>query len=399
MTCLRRSVAVVLLLAACQFKTVRGMPDDADVDVDAPDDAKVDTPPDTPVVPWLHPWKRRKEITLLASQIEAPGDTALTDFPVLISVTDPQLATTAQMLGTDIVFTTDNAMSPLQSEIESFTKSSGQLVAWVKIPTLSATTDTKIFMYYGHSSPPARTPEMVWTADYYGVWHLQQDPSSGAGAGNMKDATSGDRDATAFNLETTDSVAARIGRGVQLNGMDEFLDLGQLNLGNEFTISMWINWSGGGPGIKALMANSVLGGDTDGFRFFINTNATQDRRVIFETGNGQGGSARTAQTNMNAVTPNVPAHVAVVVNRAGSTATIYINSMSAAATTTSRNDFENNAITEAAQMRGGTLNYPGTLDEIQISTTQRSPEWLRTSFNNQNNPGNFHTLRDEELEP
>ncbi|HEX2844469.1 MAG TPA: DUF2341 domain-containing protein, partial [Candidatus Limnocylindria bacterium] len=234
----RSSVAAVLL-SACSFEAPvlpGGGPGE-----DPRADAMGDPPDATPEAKaWLDGWARRKPVTLLASQIEAPGDGALTDFPVLVSVTDPQIAAAALPGGEDIVFTAGDGRTVLASEIESFTRTDNQLVAWVKVPSLSATTDTRLYVYYGNPSPPpaAPLPEAVWTASFLGVWHLHQNPGTGV-AGAIRDATSRRHHGTAVSMEATDLVAARIGRGLAFNGTSEFLDFSAMNVGDTFTISMW----------------------------------------------------------------------------------------------------------------------------------------------------------------
>jgi hypothetical protein len=397
MRSVRRSVVVVaLLVTGCEFKSPGARPDDpnADAGVDA---AK--PPPDADPQAWLHPWARRKSITLRASQIEAPSDGSLADFPVLVSIADPQIRTGALPRGEDIVFTAGDALTVLASEIESFDSAvSDQLVAWVKVPMLSATTDTTLYVYYGHQNPPARTPEAVWTANYLAVWHLQQDPGPGAN-GEIRDATSGKHDGTASTpMEPNDSVRGQIGRGIEFNGLDEFLDFPSMNFGNTFTISMWVA-SAGGFSPRPLLANSTVGGDTDGFRFFVNSANTTDRRILFETGNGDQGSVDRAQTNQNAINMNVLTHVAAVVDRNASTARIYVNGTRADTDASIRSDFRTASDFEIARMEDSGFYFPGILDEIQVANTLRSPEWLRTSVNNQSQPGNFHTLGSEEVRP
>ncbi len=393
-----RSFGVLVLVAACSFESPvlpGGNPGGA---------PGVDATPD-PIDPteepraWLQGWTHRKPITLLASQIEAPGDLALADFPVLVSVTDAQIAASAALPGgEDIVFTAGDATTVLASEIESFVRADNQLVAWVKVPGLSATTDTNLYVYYGNPRPPAQTPEDVWTASYHGVWHLHQDPGPG-GAGEIRDATSRNRDGTAAaQMEPTDSVPARIGRGLRFDGTGDFLSFAAMDVGNAFTISMWAAYTGG-SNVKTLMANSSPGRDENGFRFFVNTVTTSDRKIIFETGNGILNSGRWAETGANALPLNTLTHVAVVVDRAAATALIYIDGAPAATDTSISNNFRTNSDFEVARMETTFLHFPGTLDEIQVATALRSPEWIRTSFRNQSQPGGFHTLGTEELAP
>lgn len=398
MTRMTRSVVSIVFVAGCGFRGPDGGGPDAgrDAATDAATDATPDTAPDTMPIAWLDGWARRKEITLKASEIDAPGNGALTDFPVLVSVTDTQIAATALAAGTDIVFTGGDAMTMLASEVESFTPGTGQLVAWVKVPSLSATTDTKLYVYYGNPSPPAPAPEMVWTANYLGVWHFHQDPTGGNDA--VRDATSGDHDGTAQQMEANDSVTAQIGRGLNFDGNNEYVDFGQVNVGNALTISMWVRIASG-SGIKTLIANSNSGRDENGFKAFVNTVNTTDRRLFFESGDGTTGSGDVAVTNVDAITQNVFAHVAFVVNRMQGTAQIYVNGAKVDVDMSIGANFLNNSDFEIGRMENNLFYFDGILDEVRIATAQRPAEWLKTSFNNQSQPGNFHTFGPEERKP
>lgn len=395
MTCVRRSAAVVALAAGCSFTPPAGTAIDpgADAAIDAPEPL-----PDSEPRPWLEPWARRKAITLLASQIEAPGDGALADFPVLVSVTDPQIAAAALASGEDLVFTAGDGETVLASELEAFTPATGELAAWVRVPSLSSTTDTRLYVYYGNPTPPAQTPEDAWGPEYLAVWHLQQDPGPG-GAGDIRDATSRDHDGTAdAQMEPGDSVPAQIGRGLQFDGASDVLSFGSMDLGDAFTISMWIRF-GGGNSVKTLIANSEHGLQENGFRFFVNSANTSDRRLVFETGSGFPTSGRGAWTDPGAIALDAWTHVAAVVDRDASTARLYVNGERAEVNSSTASSFRTSSDLRIARMKNVFLHFPGTLDEIQVSTTLRSPEWLQTSFHNQGQPGSFHALGPEELAP
>lgn len=387
MLSVRRSVAAAMLVTGCTFTP--------------PDPAKPDPGADGAVADpgaWLRPWERRKAITLRAAEIEAPRDDALIDFPVLVSVTDPEIAASALPGGEDLVFTAGDGTTVLASELESFTPGTEQLVAWVKLPRLPAASDTTIYVYYGNPSPPAQTPEAVWAADYLAVWHLQQDPGPG-GADEIRDATSGKHDGTAdAQMEPDDSVPAQVGRGIRFDGASDALSFDSMNVGDGFTISMWIEFAGG-SNVKTLIANSIHGRDSNGFRFFVNTVAQADRKLAFETGAGVPGSGRTAQTDEPAVAIGAFTHVAVVVDRTAATARFFVNGRPAPASTTITNNFQTSSDLKVARMENLVLHFPGTLDEIQVARTMRDPAWIRTSFNNQSRPGSFHTLGVEERAP
>jgi len=119
---------------------------------------------------WNLNWEFRKPITIYHSNVTSD----LANFPVLVNITDSDLATKAQVGGDDIVFT-DTSGLKLDHEIEYYNGTSGLLVAWIRIPDLSSTTDTVIYMYYGN--PDALNQEsvqQVWDADYMMTQHFNE---------------------------------------------------------------------------------------------------------------------------------------------------------------------------------------------------------------------------------
>jgi hypothetical protein len=42
------------------------------------------------------------------------------------------------------------------------------------------------------------------------------------------------------------------------------------------------------------------------------------------------------------------------------------------------------------------LMFTGTLDEVRVSKTARSADWVKTEYNNQNSPSSFYALGGEE---
>ena len=79
-------------------------------------------------------WQFRKSIIIDRTQVIGTQ----TDFPVLISITDADLAAAARADGFDILFTDDDGAAKLDHEIERYVSATGELVAWVKVPSISA---------------------------------------------------------------------------------------------------------------------------------------------------------------------------------------------------------------------------------------------------------------------
>jgi len=122
-------------------------------------------------------WQYRKALTIDYTRVGA----TLSYFPVLVSLaSDTDLAADAQDDGDDILFTSSDGTTKLDHEIELFNgTTNGQLVAWVKIPSLSNAADTQIYMYYGNGSATSQqNARAVW--DFggsncsRGVWYLSR---------------------------------------------------------------------------------------------------------------------------------------------------------------------------------------------------------------------------------
>ncbi|MCH6586191.1 MAG: S8 family serine peptidase, partial [Thaumarchaeota archaeon] len=95
------------------------------------DDALNDLVPPQ-ATPWFDTnWQLRKQITINSAQVAS----TLTNFPVLISITDTDLGSFAQVDGDDILFTAGDGVTQLSHEIESWNDTPDKLVAWVKVPS------------------------------------------------------------------------------------------------------------------------------------------------------------------------------------------------------------------------------------------------------------------------
>lgn len=112
----------------------------------------------------------------LLNPARAGSSSTATDFPLLVFLTDDDLRTTANggriesSNGWDILFS-DQANTPLDFEIESYDALTGNLIAWVRLPSWVISEAYFIRIYYGNSgvaTSPSR-PENVWQSEL-GVW-------------------------------------------------------------------------------------------------------------------------------------------------------------------------------------------------------------------------------------
>ena len=189
-------------------------------------------------------WQARKPIEIDHTKVVAD----LTDFPVLISITDTDLVADAQDDGDDIVFTDEANSIKLDHEIEYFNGTTGELVAWVRIPSLSGSQNTTIYMWYNNSECGSQqNPTGVWDSNYKGAWHLKEDPSGGVP--QMADSSSNSNDITSSGSMTSgDQVAGQIDGSLELDATDDYISRtydSDFDFGTgSFATSGWFKTSG-----------------------------------------------------------------------------------------------------------------------------------------------------------
>ncbi len=309
----------------------------------------------------------RKTITINNTMVS--GSAEHTNFPLLVSIQhDPNLNNaTIQASGQDIRFTTIND-TPLHYEITSFSNNhtSGNLSAWIMIPTLYASNDTKIYMYYSNSIvTDGQNATAVWDSDYDGVWHFD---------GDMLDSTSNDNDGTNFNSIGTTGI---IGGARSFDGNDyiSYSD-SEFPSGNSTrTLSAWVNHS-------SLLANfhGVLvygtGGTGQAYGLFQNSN-----NLIV------GGYSDDITLNTTPTT-NDWYHFAMTYD--GTTVRTYIDGSPDANDTKSWSTVLNE-FRVGQQVNNSNEFFSGQIDEIRISDTVRTADWIKTEYNNQNS-GSFYSV-------
>ena len=99
------------------------------------------------------------------------------NFTVLVSLTDPALKTVANgghvanANGYDIGFYADSGgTTKLKWEVEKYDGTTGNLIAWVKIPSVSSSIDTVFYLMYGDSAinTDQSDPPNTWDLNFKG---------------------------------------------------------------------------------------------------------------------------------------------------------------------------------------------------------------------------------------
>ncbi len=343
-------------------------------------------------VPSTEDFDYFKEITIDAEEVAGNND--LIDFPLLISILDSDLKTHARSDGADILFS--NGTEWLEHEIErynpNYDRNNAQLIAWIRIPILSATTDTDIYMYYGNSTMNSlENPSGVWDSTYKGVWHLfdssgtdvAKDSTSHSGFGDTRGTitkSSNGKIDGAYDFGTDGTIIVE-------DHVDEHLDFSETQ---SFTISFWINLS---TSTDTWQLPLYKGGDipqNEGYNFETSENGQYLTFYICDNAYNRIGSYSAV------VFPfNTWYYITGVVNRTSNSIHMYKNGAEVGS--------GKNISTIGSLSNINDLQFPwadfelnGLLDEVRISDVSRSPNWITTEYNNQYNPNSFYSVGPEQ---
>jgi hypothetical protein len=178
-----------------------------------------------------------------------PGRSNQADFPVLISLSDSYLRSTAfsghvqNSSGYDILFTSASGTAvKLDYEIEKYTPSTGELVAWVKLPALFPVNNTYIYMYYGNATTSSSQENVagVWNSNHQGVWHFDETGASTT----RNDSTSNANNALTEGYDGDEDTATNVDGTDDFDGTNDHLsvaDSNSLDVTGNLSVSGWVN--------------------------------------------------------------------------------------------------------------------------------------------------------------
>jgi hypothetical protein len=330
-------------------------------------------------------WTHRKQITIDHTKVEA----SLTNFPVLIGVTDTDLIDTAngghvgQSDGGDILFTKSDGTTRLDHEIEKYTPASGELIAWVEVDSLSSTAATVIYLYYGNAICADQwNIEGTWDSNFKMVHHMKDDPDTS----HIADSTSNGNNATKKGANEPNEVNGKIDKAQDFDGSDDYAKVTNSDSMNfvQGTWELWIRWDTSGS-YKYLIDHGYTN------RFLLYSSSSAGRMQAWVT------------TYAGQAKPQLPTAIStgqwyyLVVTYDGSNAKIYLDGQEKDSDPLSGDlKTETDDLYIGQYQGGGIYRWDGIIDEIRISDTARSAEWIKTCYNNQNSPSSFYSVGSEE---
>lgn len=305
-----------------------------------------------------------------------------TDFPVLISGTFPYLATVANgghvqnANGYDMIFTSDAAgQNKMDHEIDSYDPTTGTVAFWVRIPTLSHTADTSIYIWYGNSSisTSQENKSGVWSNHYVGVYHF--------GNGSSLSLSDSSAQGNTLSNSTATAGAGKIGGSVTTGGTKYLYNSAPSGMPTGTaarTLQVWFKQS------SANSAEWIAGwGSTPYFLLGATTLSTYGLYSGGWQGINSTGTSDTSNWHYFASTLSSPGAWANIAQYVDGTAQITSTSLSGSLTTSG------DALYVGRQNTYNGNYFSGQIDELRISSVARSSDWIATEYKNQSSPATF----------
>lgn len=317
-----------------------------------------------------------------------------TDFTIGVIGTYAYLATIANggnvtdASGNDIVFFSDiNLTTKLSYECERYIATTGEVIFWIKIPTLSTSVDTVIYMAYGNGSITtfqggARGD--AWNSSYKVVLHLSDDINAIG-----YDSTVNANDFTNTNVT---GIASKIGEGGNFYAANARLSRAGLAIPSSGHITFWWKTTSEPEtqfiiGLMVRKASPLRTFDNNGQPFagnsywyggFYNTTGGDDR----SQNNAGTGLAANTWYKYDCIWTNGGA---TRMYRNGVAVGSFTATLDATWDTTSETTYVNY---DSVSPVYGTAHY----DEIRLSNVAHDVAWILTEYNNQNSPSTFYTV-------
>ena len=233
------------------------------------------------------------------------------------------------------MFTASDGSTLINHQVERYNPVTGQLVAWVQIPLLSATVNTDFYLYFGNNTvtiDPSTTN--TWDSNFQAAYHLNLNQNDVTSNGNNLSLTGTSLQSPALaadgrDIESTEKMFCSPSAAVQTNG--------------NVTLETWINFET----LQPTAADNVLiscGGTADvgipdnmfySFNFNGGGANPNKPRMFWEFGPGTNESI--VSTATTAITPGTWYHLAAIRDVTNSVVRFFIDGIQLGADVTYTN--------------------------------------------------------------
>ena len=334
-----------------------------------------------------------KAITIESDYI---GST-LTNFPILVHDNTGNLSGNVLANGSDIAFYAVGNSTQYNHEVEYYNSTTGELWAWVNVTSIASGTDTLFYMYYDDSDggyPIGHNPTSTWNGNYIFVSHMNDNTTS-----SVDDSTSnhneGTKNATNQPIETT---SGKIGNAQDFEETDKSLitldtDIAPLTA---FTLEAWLKPESAG----SVTGYSIISSAENEAGSYGDTAMLLSKLTIppyYGNCLAQKSDSNIFSLSGNTYPVKNNSWAYICGTWTGTNGYIYYNTsldntVAGSGTMNSGANFK--TIIGAGRLAANSYRsyVDGIIDEIRISKTARSSDWLNTSFHSGNQTTGFLTL-------
>lgn len=336
---------------------------------------------------WNTNWGYRKEITINHDMVA----TDLENFPILFNSTSTNFSDHAQNDGDDFVFISSDGTIQYNHEIEYYSGTTGELIAWVNITSLSSTVDTTLYIYYGNPSCSNQENGVgTWESNYVGVWHCNNEVDGGEG--DIKDSTIYYNNGTTQNMEEEDFVKGRIAGAYNFDGSNERVlvydsQYGSLDLTENFTLECWWKASDLSDDYNSLMGKRSNSGYQYEYRIR-DTLFTKNRYSLLTT-EGSRDDTTSKEEDIWYYGTVTRDSINITFYNDGSISSVHATAKSKST----------NAMFGFGSAGDYTNYFAGIIDEVRVSKISQSAGWIETSYNTMSSPDTFLNIGPEESKP
>jgi Concanavalin A-like lectin/glucanases superfamily/Domain of unknown function (DUF2341) len=329
----------------------------------------------------------RRDITVDNTKLSAD----VTNFPVLVSGVYSYLATTSNggrvndASGYDIGFYSSSTCSSgkLDWQTEKYTATTGDVVYWVKLASVSSSVPTTFYLCYGDAgiTTDQSNPTAVWDSNHMAVYHF----------GDGTTLSTADSTSNARSLTNSGSPVAMTGK---IHGGGDYSSANQYSGAAATTASFALTNATVSAWVKV---NSNIANDSNpNFIFGVNTAYPHYELgwFLYTTGTSAGrfkNDTATTTAQSSALTTGVWYHAAVTYS--GTTLEYFLNGVSVG--TAARTSSLNTTVIRIMNGVGYGRYSNVDIDFFTVSDVARTSGWVLASYNSQNDPATFYSVSGE----
>ncbi|MCL5775376.1 MAG: DUF2341 domain-containing protein, partial [Patescibacteria group bacterium] len=333
---------------------------------------------------WNTSWLNRRKIAFS----NASSTANLLNFPVLVSLTANNIDyAKTKASGADIRFVDADGVTPLSYEIEKWDASATSSL-WVKVPQIDATSTTDfIWMYYNNSSATNNsTTTGVWDDSFKGVWHLKETTGT-----TIYDSTQYVNTGTKVSAsEPAATSTSQIAGAQYFDGSNDYVYTADSFVNpTNVTLGTWFKTTTtSGRKLFGLESNQTGTGSASYDRhLYMGSNG----RIYF---GAYSGSIKTAMST-SVLNDGGWHYASGILDSGSSQIRLYIDGVlnsttSLGAVGAYTGYFRMGSYKLNTWTNGGDGYYNGYLDEVRLSTTTRSADWILAEYKTGTNQYNTY---------